>query len=65
MVLRCTLRVARAGGVAAFCADQTFWRLLAEGPVVCVFENHIEGHAIIEAYGEHGDGGCIELVGEI
>jgi hypothetical protein len=40
----------RAGGVAAFCADQTFWRLLAEGPVVCVFEDHIDAHAIVDAY---------------
>jgi hypothetical protein len=40
------------GAVAEFCADNTFWKLLAEGPVVCVFENHIEGHAIIEAYAE-------------
>jgi hypothetical protein len=40
----------RRGGVAAFCAADTFWRLLDKGPVVAVFENRGEGHAVIEAY---------------
>jgi hypothetical protein len=42
----------RRGGIAAFCADQTFWRLLADGPVAVCFEDRIEGAAILEAYVE-------------
>ena len=42
----------RRGGVAAFCTADTFWRLLDRGPVVAVFEDRVEGCAIIEAYAQ-------------
>ena len=42
----------RAGGVAALCDGNSFWRLLAEGPVVGIFESRLEGHAVLEAYDE-------------
>jgi hypothetical protein len=30
-----------------------FWQLLAEGqPVIAYFEDHLEGHAVVEAYSE-------------
>jgi hypothetical protein len=41
--------------VGAFCADQTFWQLLVEGPVAVWFDDRIEAHAIIEAYSEARD----------
>jgi hypothetical protein len=42
----------RAGCVAALSADRRFWELLSEGPVVALFEDHREGHAVLEAYTE-------------
>jgi hypothetical protein len=42
----------RRGGIAEFCADPTFWRLVSCGPVVVAFEDHLEASAIVESYAE-------------
>jgi hypothetical protein len=41
-----------AGEAGAICAGTTFWHLFEKGPVVAVFEDRLEGHAILEACAE-------------
>jgi hypothetical protein len=42
----------RRGGIAAFCADPTFWRLLDAGAVCVAFEDRLDAHAVLEAFTE-------------